>query len=80
MRVKAKDLHGAGIEKVAQRTRRLAAEETQRVLQQQMQDKLERDYLDDLVMSDAERKVMKPVLSRAKQAVVAPHVIAVNLP
>ena len=80
MQVKTKDRHILAVEKAQEKARRLAAIEHQRTLQQQMRDKLRRDYLDGIDMVERERRLNKPLLTQAEQTVHEPHPIAINLP
>ena len=68
------------MESAAAKARRLAAEQQQRVLKQQWRDKLEVDYLGDILMDQRERTFMKPELAVAKSTVIMPHRIALNKP
>jgi hypothetical protein len=78
LQVKAKDQHSVSVEKAKAKARRLLAIENQRTLKEQMAEKLERDALDDIKISDKERQFMKPLLDQAKCTVVAPRPIAIN--
>lgn len=67
--MKAKDLYQQGVSKAEEKARRLRAEQNQRVLREQMAEKLHRDCVADTVMSESEQRFMKPLLDNAKATV-----------
>jgi hypothetical protein len=77
VQVKAKDAQTARADRLVQEARRRAAKINQAALRAQMEEKLQKDALDDVGMNAAERKFMAPLLKNAEQAVGRPHHINV---
>jgi hypothetical protein len=80
MQVKAKDLHARSVQKAEAEAVRLAAVENQRILKEQMAEKLERDVFGEINMTEKVKEFMRPVLRQAEASVGKPHPIAVNKP
>jgi hypothetical protein len=78
MQVKAKDLHARSVQKAEAEAVRLAAVENQRILKEQMAEKLERDVFGEINMTEKVKEFMRPVLRQAEASVGKPHPIAVN--
>lgn len=75
MQVKAKATHAAYVEKVNMQARKLAAQQNQSVIRQQIADKIRKDALADAEMSSQERQFMKPLLAKAKATIKEPKCI-----
>ena len=78
MQVKAKDLHQRSLEQAADKTRRLKAKENQRVLREQMAEKMHRDCIADTIMTNTEQKLNKPLLQEAQESVGTARPMAIS--
>lgn len=73
MQVQLKDSQAAHNEKLMTKARQLVARENQESLLKQMQEKLQRDYLEDADMTKQEKEFNHPILEHAYTAVGQPR-------
>ena len=67
-----KDAQASHNEKLVTKARQLAARQNQEGVLQQMQEKLQRDYLEDADMTQRERELNHPILQHAYTTVGKP--------
>ena len=78
MQVKVKDLQYAAEAEEVDKAKRLAAMENRKFVEIQMQEKMKRDYLDNIFMTKQEKEFMQPLLKQAFDVVKEPKMLSVN--
>jgi hypothetical protein len=72
LQVQLKDAQASHNEKLTLKARQLAARQNQEAILQQMQEKWQRDYIDDADMTKQEKELNHPILQHAYAAVGQP--------